>query len=172
MEAGMRAVAQGLISNAALIGGVTLTGGAMSDAAGIIVLAGRLLFAFFFGFIAGYRGHVRSSQQLEGYARQINFPAAAIAGWPTGVWLILASLSIGLGVWPDVGSLMILAFLLTALSYFHRYWEIEDPMQKMTQQQLFWRNAFGIGACLIFFGMFVSFGPALRFAITGALFDF
>jgi uncharacterized membrane protein YphA (DoxX/SURF4 family) len=144
----------------------------MSDAAGIVVLAGRLLFAFFFGFVAGYGGHVKNSGGLEGYARQVGFPAAAIAGWPTGLWLIAASLSIGLGIWPDVGALMIIAFLLVALSYFHRYWEIEDPMQKMTQQQLLWRNVFGIGACLVFFGTFVALGPGLRYAITTALFDF
>ena len=144
----------------------------MSDAAGIVVLAGRLLFAGFFGFVAGYGGHVKSSQMLEGYAKQVNFPAASIAGWPTGLWLIAASLSIGLGVWPDLGSLMIIAFLVPAAAYFHRYWEIEDPMQKMNQQLLFWRNMFGIGACLVFFGTFVALGPALRFAITGSLFDF
>jgi putative oxidoreductase len=144
----------------------------MSDAAGIVVLVGRLIFAFFFGFVAGYQGHVRSSQMLEGYARQVNFSAAAIAGWPTGLWLIAGSLSIALGIWPDIGALMILLFLLVAMINFHRYWEIEDPMQKMTQQQLFGRNLFGIGACLVFFGMFVAAGSGLRFAITGALFDF
>jgi putative oxidoreductase len=144
----------------------------MSDAAGIVVLAGRLLFAFFFGFVAGYGGHVKNSESLEGYARQTTFPVPAIAGWPTGLWLIAGSLSIGLGVWPDVGALMIIAFLLPAFIYFHRYWEIEDPMQRMTQQQLLWRNAFGIGACLVFFGTFVALGPELRYAITTALLDF
>jgi hypothetical protein len=38
---------------------------------------------------------------MEGYAKQMNFPLAAIAGWPTGLWLIAGSLSIALGVWPD-----------------------------------------------------------------------
>ena len=61
---------------------------------------------------------------MEGYAKQMNFPLAAVAGWPTGLWLVAGSLSIALGVWPDVGSLMIIAFLLPALIYFHRYWEV------------------------------------------------
>jgi uncharacterized membrane protein YphA (DoxX/SURF4 family) len=102
----------------------------------------------------------------------VGFPAAGIAGWPTGLWLIAGSVSIGLGILPDIGALMIIVFLLVALSYFHRYWEIEDPMQKMTQQQLLWRNVFGIGACLVFFGTFVTLGPELRYVITPALFDF
>ena len=66
---------------------------------------------------------------------------------------------------------MISAFLLSALTYFHRYWEV-DESQKMMQTGFFWRNAFGIGACLMFFGMFVILGDGLRYAITGALFDF
>jgi hypothetical protein len=46
---------------------------------------------------------------------------AAIAGWTTGLWLVAGGLSVVLGIWPDVGAL-----------YFHRFWEIEDQMQKMT----------------------------------------
>lgn len=145
----------------------------MSDVAGAFVLAGRILFAVFFGFMAGYSGHIKMSKMLEGFAQSMNFPLAAIAGWPTGLWLVAASLSIGLGVWPDVGALMIIAFLALAMAYFHRFWELpDDDPQKQTQQQLFGRNFFGIGACLVFFGTFVALGPDLRFAITGALFDF
>jgi putative oxidoreductase len=144
----------------------------MSEAAGIVVLVGRILFALFFGLVAGFGGHVRNSKMLEGYAKQMKFPVPAIAGWPTGVWLIAGSLSIGLGYWPDLGALMIMAFLGTAAAFFHRYWELEDPMQKQTQQTLFWRNVFGIGACLVFFGSFVALGPELRFVVTGPLFEF
>jgi putative oxidoreductase len=144
----------------------------MSDAAGIVVLAGRLLFALFFGVVAGLGGHVKMGKMMEGYAKQMNFPLAPIAGWPTGLWLFAGALSIALGVWPDLGSLMIIAFLVPAGAYFHRFWEIEDAMQKMNQQLFFWRNVFGIGACLVFFGTFVALGPELRYAITGPLFDF
>lgn len=145
----------------------------MSDVAGAFVLAGRVIFAVFFGFVAGYGGHVKMSKMLEGYAQSVKFPLAAIAGWPTGLWLIAGALSIALGVWPDVGALMIIAFLLPAAAYFHRYWELaDDDPQKQMQTGFFWRNVFGIGACLVFFGTFVALGPDLRYAVTGALFDF
>lgn len=45
----------------------------MSDAAGLIVLAGRILFAVFFGWIAGV-GHIRRSKMMEDYARSARFP--------------------------------------------------------------------------------------------------
>jgi putative oxidoreductase len=144
----------------------------MSDTAGLFVLAGRFLFGFFFAVGAGLGGHVRKGNMMMDYARQTKFPFPEIAGWPTGLWLIVGGLSIMLGVWPDVGALMIIAFLVPAAAYFHRFWELEDPMQKQTQELFFWRNVFGVGACLVFFGTFVTLGPELRFAITEALFDF
>lgn len=144
----------------------------MSDAAGAVVLAGRILFAVFFGLVAGLGGHVKMGKMMEGYAAQMKFPFPALAGWPTGLWLLAGAASIALGVWPDVGSLMIIVFLIPAALYFHRFWEVEDEMQKQTASLLFWRNVFGVGAGLVFFGTFVTLGPELRFAITGALFDF
>jgi putative oxidoreductase len=143
----------------------------MSAATGAIVLVGRVLFAVFFGAIAGV-GHIRRSDQMEQYAKGARFPVPAIAGWPAGLWLIAGAASITLGIWPDVGALMVAAFLIPAAWFFHRFWEVGDPMQKMTQTQLFWRNVIGIGACAVMFGTFVALGPALRFAVTGALFDF
>jgi uncharacterized membrane protein YphA (DoxX/SURF4 family) len=144
----------------------------MSVATGAIVLGGRILFAIFFGPIAGVMGHIQRSKMMEEGARAAKFPVPSIAGWPTGVWLVLGSLSIALGIWPDIGALMVAAFLLPAAVYFHTFWKIEDPMQKQTQMSFFWRNMIGIGACAIMFGTFVALGPALRFTITGALFKF
>jgi uncharacterized membrane protein YphA (DoxX/SURF4 family) len=142
----------------------------MSAATGAIVLAGRIVFAWFFG--RSGVSHIRGSAQMEGYSKGIGFPVPAIAGWPVGIWLILGAISLALGIWPDIGALMIAAFLLTAAAYFHRYWEVQDPGQKMTQTFAFWRNALGIGGCAVMFGTFVALGPALRFAVTKALFDF
>jgi putative oxidoreductase len=144
----------------------------MSTGAGLLFLAGRVLFGFFFAAVAGFGGHIRNSKMLEGYARSVGFPLASIAGWPTGVWLVVGGLSVALGVWPDVGALMIAAFVVLAAGYFHRFWEIEDQMQKMTQQQLFFRNVVALATVLILIGSFSAFGPDLRFAITQPLLDF
>jgi putative oxidoreductase len=143
----------------------------MSDAAGLIVLAGRILFSVFFAGIAGV-GHIQRSKMMEDYGRSAGFPLPAIAGWPSGLWLIAGGLSIGLGVWPDVGTLMIAAFVIPAAFWFHRFWSVEDQMQKMTQTQLFWRNMIALGASIAMFGMFVTLGEALRFTVTAPLFNF
>ena len=143
----------------------------MSDAAGVVVLIGRLLFAYFFGVVAGV-GHLKRDQMMRGYAKQVGFPLPAIAGWVSGVWLIVGAVSVGLGIWPDLGSLMIGAFVIPAAFYFHRFWTFEDEAQKAAQRQLFYRNLVILGAAVVFFGTFVTLGSELRFAITAPLFDF
>jgi len=143
----------------------------MSDAAGVVVLIGRILFAYFFGVVAGV-GHFRRDQMMRGYAQQAGFPVPAVAGWVAGLWLMLGAVSVGLGIWPDVGSLMIGAFVIPAALFFHRYWTLEDEMQKATQTQLFYRNLVILGAAVVFFGTFVTLGSELRFTITAPLFNF
>jgi len=143
----------------------------VSDAAGVMVLIGRLVFAYYFGVVAGI-GHFKKDQMMRGYAQQAGFPVPAIAGWVAGLWLILGAVSLGLGVWPDVGSLMIGVFVIPAAVFFHRFWSFEDEGQKTFQQTAFYRNLVIFGASLVFLGTFVTLGSGLRYSITGSLFHF
>jgi putative oxidoreductase len=143
----------------------------VSGGAGAVVLVGRVLFVLYFGAVAGV-GHIRQSQNYEGYAKAMAFPLVAVAGWPTGVWLVVGALSVALGVWPDVGALMIGLFVLVAGWYFHRFWLVEDQTQRTVQGYLFWRNVLALGAAIALFGCFAAFGEALRFTITAPLFQF
>jgi putative oxidoreductase len=141
----------------------------MSDGAGVAVLIGRLMFAYYFGVVAGI-GHFKKDQMMRGYAQQAGFPVPAVAGWVAGVWLIFAAVSVGFGIWPDVGSLMIGAFVIPATLFFHRFWSFEDEAQKTLQTSAFYRNLIIFGASLVFFGTFVTLGSELRFTITAPLF--
>jgi putative oxidoreductase len=141
----------------------------MSDGAGVAVLIGRLVFAYYFGVVAGI-GHFKKDQMMRGYAQQAGFPVPAVAGWVVGVWLIFGAVSMGFGIWPDVGSLMIGAFVIPATLFFHRFWSFEDEAQKTLQTSAFYRNLIIFGASLVFFGTFVTLGSVLRFTITAPLF--
>jgi uncharacterized membrane protein YphA (DoxX/SURF4 family) len=143
----------------------------MSDAAGVIELMGRILFGLYFVFTgAGF--HVPKSKMAEEYARSMRFPLPGIAGWPTGLWMAAGGFSIALGIWPDIGALMIAAFAIPAAAWFHRFWEVEDPMQRQFQQGYFGRNVIIVGACLVMFALFAAAGDSLRYAITGPAFTF
>jgi putative oxidoreductase len=143
----------------------------MSVAAGLVVLAGRILIAIFFGAFAGV-GHLRRSAMYEEAAKLARFPIPAIAGWPTGVWLLAGSVSIVFGIWPDVGALMFAAFLVPAALFLHAYWRLDDPAARRTQRSSFYRNVMMLGSSLVMFGMFASFGGAVRFTLTPPLFRF
>lgn len=67
---------------------------------------------------------------------------------------------------------MIGAFVIPAALFFHRFWTVEDEMQRMSQTQLFYRNLLTLGAALVFFGTFATLGSELRFTITDPFFDF
>jgi uncharacterized membrane protein YphA (DoxX/SURF4 family) len=142
----------------------------VSDAAALIFLIGRILFPLGV-LIAGLTFHIAKSSMAEGYARQTGFPVPAIAGWPTGVWMVAGSLSVILGVWGDVGALMIAGFVVPAAAWFHRFWAIEDQQQKMTQNVFFFRNVALLGGSLVLFAVFATAGHDLSFTLTGPLFD-
>jgi putative oxidoreductase len=141
----------------------------MSAAEGIVVLVGRVFFSVFFA--KSGIGHVRRHQTMGEYAHAASFPAPYIAGWPAGLWLLAASLSIALGIWPDLGALMVAVFVVPAGLYFHRFWTLEDSQRQAQSGNLF-RNVALLGASLAMFGLFVSSGAGLRFAVTKPLFSF
>ena len=142
----------------------------MSVAAGIIDLIGRIVFSIF--FLNAGRGHIQNSAAYEGFARSVSFPIRGVGGWPSGVLLVAGGLSVALGIWPDIGTLLIAAFVIPAAWYFHRFWTIDDPNQRRSQQQLFFRNLIALGACLAMFALFVTLGHALRYTITAPAFSF
>jgi len=142
--------------------------GVMTATEGIVVLLGRVLFAVF--FVRSGIAHVRKHEGMTGYARSAGLPFPGIGGWPAGVWLLAGAASIALGIWAEVGSLMIALFLVLAALYFHRFWTIRDEGQRQTQASNFYRNVALLGASLALWGFFVAAGEAVRFTLTGPLF--
>jgi putative oxidoreductase len=141
----------------------------MSDLAAWILLVGRALFMGLFLNSAIF--HLAKGEMATGFATHVRFPVPFLAAWPSGLWLTAGSLSIFLGLWADVGALMLAIFVTLAAAWFHRFWEIEDPEQRQTQRQNFWRNVTLAGACLVIFAFFTTFGHDLPVTLTDPLFD-
>jgi uncharacterized membrane protein YphA (DoxX/SURF4 family) len=139
----------------------------MNTAASAIFLVGRILFVALFVYSA--RGHIVNHERFVTSARG-KIPVPYVAGWPIGVWLILAVLSMVLGVWPDVGALMMAAFLIATALLFHAFWTFTDAAQRRTQQGSFFRNTSLLGATLALFALLSVTGPG-QFAITGSFFN-
>jgi putative oxidoreductase len=139
----------------------------MSITASAIFLVGRILFVALFGVSA--QGHIANHDRYVTTARG-KIPVPYVAGWPVGAWLVLAILLIVLGIWPDVGAVMIAAFLIPTTILFHPFWRFSDAAQRRTQRSSFFRNISLLGATLALFAFLTVVGPG-RFAITGSLFN-
>ncbi len=139
----------------------------MSTTASAIFLVGRILFVAL--FVVSAQGHIASHARYVATAKG-KIPIPYVAGWPVGVWLVLAILSTVLGIWPDVGALMMAAFLIPTTLLFHPFWTFSDAAQRRTQRGSFFRNVSLLGATLALFAFLTVVGPG-RFAITGSLFN-
>jgi len=138
----------------------------MSATASVILFVGRFLFVALFAHSG--RGHIQNHARYVATATG-RLPIPYVAGWPAGVWLLLAAVSMVLGIWPDVGALMMAAFLIPTTILFHAFWKLSDATQRRTQEGAFYRNLSLLGATLALFAL-LSVGGAGRFAITGPLF--
>lgn len=137
----------------------------MSMTASLILFVGRCLFAGLFLFSA--RGHIVNRQRYVDTAKG-RIPLPIVAGWPVGIWLLLAAASVILGAWPDIGVLMLAAFLIPAALLFHPFWRFKDPAQRRPQESNFYRNISLLGAAIVMFALFAAFGAG-QFALTGPL---
>lgn len=120
-------------------------------------------------FISAARGHIANHPRYVATAKG-KLPIPYLAGWPTGAWLLIADMSIVLGVWADVGALMLAAWLIPTTILFHQFWKISDPAQRRTQEAAFYRNLSLLGAALALFALVTVIGAG-QFAVTGSLFN-
>jgi putative oxidoreductase len=78
-----------------------------------VLLVGRILFAFMF-VMSGFN-HLAKAEAMGGYAAYKKVPAPKLANLLSGVLMLLGGLSIILGVYADLGAL-VLAILLVVMA--------------------------------------------------------
>ena len=138
----------------------------------VVVLVGRILF----GLIAvgsALGGHFGAVAETAAYAEsRTSIKNARSLVILTGVWLLIAGVSIIGGIYPDLGSLMFAAWLLAVAFLVHHFWTDTDPMVRTGEMTNFMKNLSLTGGSLIAFAYFVTVGEAGPFQVTANLFDF
>ena len=87
----------------------------------------------------------------------------------TGLMLLVGGLMVILGVWGDVGALLLVAFLIPTALIMHNFWKETDPMNKQMEMVAFNKDiALAGGALALFVLLSNDFAP---FTITGSLID-
>ncbi|ARQ69464.1 DoxX family membrane protein [Streptomyces marincola] len=133
-----------------------------------LVLIGRILFVPM--FLASALGHLARSTAMAGYpaAKGVPAPRAAVLG--SGAVMLLGGLSVLLGVWPDLGALLLAAFLLPTAVLMHAYWKETDAGARQNEMIHFQKNVALGGAALMLTGLFAIAGDETGLMWTGPLF--
>jgi putative oxidoreductase len=134
-----------------------------------LLLIGRILFILV-TLSSGAMGHLGNSGMMAGYAQSKGVPAARLVVLVTGAQLVAGSLMVALGIWPDLGALLLTIFLIPTGLIMHRFWGIEDQGQRMTEQTQFNKDLSLGGAALVMFA-FWAYGGPVGYALTDPLFN-
>jgi putative oxidoreductase len=135
----------------------------------VVFLIGRILFAFIF-VQSGLAVHLFGYRQGVQYAKSYNVPLAELGVPLTGVMAVLGGLSVALGVWGDLGALVIAAFLLLITPLMHAFWRETDPMQRLSQMVNFTKNTALLGGALVLFYAWNQLQGEAGLSITDPLF--
>ena len=127
-----------------------------------VMLVGRILFAFM--FVASGLNHLTKAEAMAGYAAYKKVPAPKLANLLSGVLMLLGGLSIILGVYADLGA-VVLAVLLVAMAVkMHDFWNAQGEA-KQPEMIGFMKNISMAGGALFLFAYAATedsnIGPAL-----------
>ncbi|MBT2674102.1 DoxX family protein [Streptomyces sp. ISL-14] len=135
----------------------------------VLVLIGRILFSAL--FLASALGHPTQTKAMAGYASSRGVPAPVPAVLGGGVLLLAGGLSVLLGVWADLGALLLVVFLVPTAVLMHAFWNETDAQARQTEMVQFQKDMALAGAALTLLGLIAQAGGALGLTITGPLFD-
>ena len=113
---------------------------------GVLLLIGRILFSLI--FIGSGINHITKAKDMTGYAKMKKLPAAALAVPLSGLMILAGAAFIILGVWVDLGALLIAIFCILSGVIFHNFWAA-DAAAKQGEMISFLKNVSIAGGALI-----------------------
>jgi putative oxidoreductase len=112
-----------------------------------LLYLGRLLFGGY--FIFNGINHFRSLNAMAGYARLKGTPFPEFSVGFSGLLLLVGGVSVLLNIFPVVGLIALVAFLIPVTFVMHAYWKVQDAQAKMSEMVNFMKNLALLGAVLI-----------------------
>jgi len=112
---------------------------------GLFVL-GRAMFGGYFAWNG--LNHFLNQRSMSQYAaaKGVGKPEAAVPA--SGAMILAGGFSVATGLRPRQGLALIVGFLVPVSLQMHRFWEIQDPSQRMSEMINFTKNMALVGAAL------------------------
>ncbi|MFB4315740.1 DoxX family protein [Actinomadura sp. 21ATH] len=133
----------------------------------VIALIGRIVFTAI--FIGAGIGHLTATEAMSGYAASKKLPQPKLMVRLSGALILVASVMLVLGVWPDLAALGLVLFLLLTAFLFHDFWTQTDPAAKQNEQLQFLKDLSLAGAALLIFAVYAA-DPHPGLNLVGPLF--
>src|ERR671911_1159839 len=133
----------------------------------VVFLVGRILLALPF-VQSGLMLHF-SRQGVE-YARGYGAPAPELMVPLSGAAIVAGGLSVALGIWGDLGALVLAAFALSILPIMHAFWKEQDAQAQQAQVVNFVKNVSMAGGALVLFYAYNQLQGEAGLLITDPLF--
>jgi uncharacterized membrane protein YphA (DoxX/SURF4 family) len=134
----------------------------------VLVLIGRILFVVL--FLGSALGHLTQTKAMAQYTASKGLPLPVPATIVSGLMMLVGGLMVLLGVWADLGALVLFAVMLPTAVLMHRFWAERGDARQQTMVQ-FNKDLALAGAALMLFAFFAHTGDTLGLTMTGPLFD-
>ena len=128
----------------------------------VVLVIGRVLFALL--FINSGIAHLTKLEAMTGYAKYKKVPAAKLGVIVSGLMILVGGLYVALGIYADLGALLIALFLIPTSFLMHAFWKETDATAKQNETISFFKNLSMAGAALIIFALVATgtdFGPSI-----------
>lgn len=132
-----------------------------------VLLAARILFAFM--FLGSGLNHFKHTEAMTGYAQFKKVPMAKLSVQVSGLLCILGGLSVILGVWTDLGALVLSVLLVAMAVKMHDFWNA-DAASKQIEMIGFLKNISMAGGALFIFAINASADADYALQLVGGLF--
>jgi uncharacterized membrane protein YphA (DoxX/SURF4 family) len=134
----------------------------------VVALIGRILFVLL--FLGSGVAHILKADAMAGYAASRGLPQPKLAVIGSGVLIVVGALMVLLGVWMDLGALLLVIFLVPTALLMHPFWKETDPMTKQNEMIAFQKDISLAGAALVILALYSAHAEDLGITITGPLF--
>lgn len=114
----------------------------------IVLVIGRVLFALI--FVNSGIAHLKNGEAMAGYAAYKGVPQPKLANALSGILMLLGGLSVALGVFADLGALVLAVVLLLMAVMMHNFWKA-DEASKQAETIGFFKNVAMAGGGLVMF---------------------
>ncbi len=130
----------------------------------VVLLIGRVLFVSVF-IMSGATVHLLKWRDGVAYARMKNVPAPELLVPASGVMAVVGGVLVALGLWADLGALLLAAFVFPVAVMMHAFWKLDDPMERLQDQVHFMKDVALGGAALALFALFQQFGDEIGLTV-------